>query len=69
LGATSTIARALAAEFAAHGYELILAGRDREELEPEAFDLALRHRTKAETRLFDVLNFENLQESLLGVPF
>jgi short-subunit dehydrogenase len=66
LGATSTIARALAAEFAAHGYDLILAGRDREELEREASDLTLRHRTKAETKVFDVLDFENLQESLLG---
>lgn len=58
LGATSTIARAVAAEFAAHGYDLILAGRDREELEAQAADLALRYGVGTKAQLFDVLNFE-----------
>ena len=42
LGATSSIARAVAEEFARHNYDLILAGRDREELEILASDLSIR---------------------------
>jgi len=55
LGATSAIARAVAAEFARRGYDLLLAGRDSEELDSLAADLAVRHGVKAEGQVFDAL--------------
>lgn len=63
LGATSTIARAVAGEFAARGYDLILAGRNPAELKAEASDLALRYQVKTSVQLFEALNF-NPQASL-----
>ena len=47
LGANAGIGRALAAEFASHQYDLILAGRDLEELQALAADLNLRHNVNA----------------------
>ena len=78
LGATSAIARAVAAEFARRGYDLLLAGRDSEELDSLAADLAVRHGVKAEGRAFDALALdthgpfveacrEASQDSLAGV--
>jgi short-subunit dehydrogenase len=64
LGATSMISRALAAEFARHGQDLILAGRDREELDAQAADLSLRYRVKTKVQHFDVLNFDEQEASL-----
>ncbi len=64
LGATSMISRALADEFARHGRDLILAGRDREELDAQAADLSLRYRVKTRAQHFDVLNFEEQEASL-----
>jgi len=58
LGATSAIARAVAGEFARRGYDLLLAGRDPEELDSLAADLALRYGVKAEGRTFDALALE-----------
>ncbi len=58
LGATSAIARAVAGEFARRGYDLLLAGRDPEELGYLATDLALRYGVKAEGRTFDALALE-----------
>jgi decaprenylphospho-beta-D-erythro-pentofuranosid-2-ulose 2-reductase len=55
LGATSSLARGVAAELARRRYELLLAGRDREELEAVAADLALRHGVRVESRPFDAL--------------
>jgi short-subunit dehydrogenase len=68
LGATSTIARAVAAEFATHGFDLILAGRDREELDALAADLKLRHGVSTSTLPFDALAFET-HEAVLGSCF
>jgi short-subunit dehydrogenase len=58
LGATSAIARAVAGQFARRGYDLLLAGRDPEELDNLAADLAVRHGVKAEGRTFDALALE-----------
>lgn len=55
LGATSGIARAVAAEFARHKYDLILAGRDRPELDATAADLAIRFDVRTHVCVFDVL--------------
>jgi decaprenylphospho-beta-D-erythro-pentofuranosid-2-ulose 2-reductase len=53
LGATSPIARAVAGELARRGHDLLLAGRDTEELERIAADLAIRHDATVETMRFD----------------
>jgi len=58
LGATSTIAKALAAEFASRGYHLILAARDALELDRSASDLRLRYGINARTIPFDILQIE-----------
>lgn len=65
LGATSGIARAVAAEFAAHGYDQILVGRNRQELEAVAADLAVRYQVKTEVLLLDILDFDE-HERVLG---
>jgi decaprenylphospho-beta-D-erythro-pentofuranosid-2-ulose 2-reductase len=64
LGANAGIGRALAAEFALHQYDLILAGRDGEELQALASDLSLRHNVKARAECVDVLNFDSLEATL-----
>ncbi len=53
LGATSAIARATAAAFAARGDALYLASRDEEELRRIAADLILRHGIEVHHGLFD----------------
>ncbi|MDF0599791.1 SDR family oxidoreductase [Psychromarinibacter sp. C21-152] len=53
LGATSSMARALARALAAEGHMLILAGRDGAELEAIAADCRLRGAAAAETAAFD----------------
>lgn len=53
LGATSAIARATAAAFAARGYSLYLASRDQDELARIAADLRLRHNVEVRHGLFD----------------
>ena len=64
LGANAGIGRALAAEFASHQYDLILAGRDLEELQALAADLSLRHKVSARAERVDVLNFDALESAL-----
>lgn len=64
LGATSSIARALAAEFARHRYDLLLAGRDRHELNALAADLAIRYGVETRVRCFDALAFDIHQQAL-----
>jgi short-subunit dehydrogenase len=56
LGATSGIASALAREFAAHKFDLVLGGRDREELSALASDLSLRYGVRAGILPFDALD-------------
>ena len=59
VGVTSAIARATAAEFAARGHDLVVTGRNQEELDAVAADLALRHGIEVEGHLFDALDFES----------
>lgn len=58
LGASSAIARATAAAFAARGYGLYLAGRDSEELARDAADLTIRYQVPVATGCFDAEAFE-----------
>jgi short-subunit dehydrogenase len=64
LGANAGIGRALAAEFASHQHDLILAGRDLEELQALAADLNLRHNVSTRAERVDVLDFEALESAL-----
>ena len=64
LGANAGIGRALAGEFASHQHDLILAGRDLEELQALAADLNLRYNVNARAARVDVLNFEGLESAL-----
>jgi decaprenylphospho-beta-D-erythro-pentofuranosid-2-ulose 2-reductase len=59
LGGTSTIARAIAAELAARGFDLALAGRDAAELAAGAADLRLRHGITTSVHLIDALAVES----------
>lgn len=64
LGANAGIGRALAAEFASHRYDLVLSGRDREELSLLAADLNLRYQVIASAVPVEVGNFEGLESSI-----
>ena len=57
-GATSAIARAIANEFAARDYALILAARDMEDAEAIAQDLRVRHEAVAYALKWDAANFD-----------
>ena len=64
LGATSGIATALAREFSAHKFDLVLGGRNRDELSVLASDLSIRHGVQAGTLPFDALDTETHAGSL-----
>ena len=59
VGATSPIARAAAATWAAQGYRLTLAGRDLNELERIAADLSIRYGSHVDTVRFDITAIES----------
>ena len=59
LGATSGIGGALARRLAAQGHDLILAGRDKDDLESRARDIELRYGVRAEALLFEALDFDS----------
>lgn len=61
VGATSAIARGVAAGFARRGYDLVLAGRDQEEHARIAQDLAIRHGIQARTAEFDAVLYQGHQ--------
>jgi short-subunit dehydrogenase len=64
LGATSGIASALAREFAAHKFDLVLGGRDGEELSALASDLSLRYGVRADVFPFDALDTQTHASTL-----
>lgn len=57
LGASSAIARAFARVAAAEGADVILAGRDRDDLDKSAADVALRSGRRATVLAFDALDY------------
>jgi short-subunit dehydrogenase len=59
LGASSPIARAFAGRAAAAGCEVILAGRDTEDLARSAADLRARHDATARYLTFDAMDIES----------
>jgi short-subunit dehydrogenase len=58
VGASSGIGRAVAHRWAAAGNDLLLAGRDTQDLNHSAADLAIRYRIRAEVCQFDALDFK-----------
>ena len=64
LGANAGIGRALAAQYALHRYNLVLAGRDLEELQAVAADLSLRHSVDAQPVQIDVVDMASLEASI-----
>lgn len=64
LGATSTMARALARALAAQGDALLLAGRDMDDLDRLAADCRLRGAAEAQTVAFDARRPETFQTIL-----
>lgn len=61
LGAKSEIARALAAKYASEGFGIYLAGRRAEEMEADAADLKIRHKTEATILEFDAVAYDTHQ--------
>lgn len=61
IGAKSDIAKATAREFAKEGFNLILAGRNIEEIEPFKRDIEIRYNVEVQLKNFDVLQFEKHQ--------
>jgi short-subunit dehydrogenase len=59
LGASSAIARAFAAAAAEDGADIILAGRDRDDLDRTAADIAIRARRRVGVFDFDALDFKS----------
>lgn len=74
IGARSDIAKAVAREYAKHGYNLYLAARNASELEDFANDITVRTQRTVKTVELDILDYENhqaiydqLDEKPLGV--
>jgi short-subunit dehydrogenase len=59
LGAGSSIARAIAGEFGRRGHDLLLAGKNAEELETLAADLRLRHDVSVRALAFDAVALDS----------
>jgi short-subunit dehydrogenase len=64
LGATSGIARAVAASYAKRGHPLLLLGRDMAELQAIAADLAIRHGVSVTAHRFDALAYDTHESAL-----
>jgi short-subunit dehydrogenase len=66
LGASSSIARAVAHQFARAGHPIVLAGRDVEDAGRDAADLRLRYGVSAAARRFDATDFASHGELVDG---
>lgn len=62
VGGTSAIARAAARQWAGKGYDLILAGRDVDELKRSVDDAKVRFGVQADAIRFDALDLDNIPE-------
>jgi len=59
VGATGGIAKALCREFAKHGFDLVLAARDEEELAILSTDFRIRGRIETQVVRFDALDYDS----------
>ncbi len=62
LGGSSAIANAFAHEAAAAGHGVVLAGRDLEDLQQSAADVAIRHGVAAHAMAFDAVDYDRHPE-------
>ncbi len=69
LGATSDMAVAIARNFAADKYDIILAGRDMELLQALQTDIEIRYSVKAVAVKFDVLDYSQHKSFYQQLPF
>jgi len=67
IGASSDMAKAVARKYAAEGYDLLLAGRNLDELALFATDIRIRYSVAVESLSFDVLDFESHQTFYEGI--
>lgn len=71
IGGTSGIGRAIADEYASHGWDVMLAARDGALMERNAADIRTRHGVRVTTHLLDVLEparFDEFVASLAAPP-
>lgn len=62
IGAKSDIAKATAREYAKNGYNIYLAGRNINELEPFQNDIKIRSNVEVELKEFDITDFNSHEE-------
>ena len=68
LGAQSDIGRAIAHQYAKHGYELYLAARNASRLDADVSDLRIRYGAKARFFEFDALAFDTHKDFYASLP-
>lgn len=68
LGAGSDMAIAIARQFAAHHYDIQLAARKAENIQPLAQDLQIRYQVKASAHAFDATNFNSHAAFYAALP-
>jgi decaprenylphospho-beta-D-erythro-pentofuranosid-2-ulose 2-reductase len=68
LGGTSEIARGIAMAYAAAGWRIVLAGRNRAGCERNARDLVARYAASVQVAEFDVGEAERFEQMLAGLP-
>jgi len=69
LGASSDMATAIARKFAQDKYDIILAGRNVQQLSEFKTDLEIRYKVRAETVKFDALDFGSHESFYKNLPF
>ena len=69
LGAMSDVAQAIAHEYAKNGYNIQLAARRKERLEPLQKDIELRHNVKVVVAEFDAVNFKSHSDFYKNLPY
>ena len=69
LGASSDMATAIARKFAQDKFDILLAGRNVQQLSELKTDLEIRYKVKAEVVKFDALDFANHESFYKNLPF
>ena len=69
LGASSDMATAIARKFAQDKFDILLAGRNVQQLSEFKTDLEIRYKVKAEVVKFDALDFANHESFYKNLPF
>ena len=67
LGATSDMAMAIARKFASHHYDIQLAARKYDQLQPLQSDIRIRYNVNCSLHAFDALNYSSHQQFIDGL--